>query len=51
MTGSIDAYGPDDRFRVTVVRTFDAKTIYHHPELAISYPEASLGSGRSATDA
>lgn len=36
-------YGAGQRLRLTVVRTYDAKTVYHHPELAISYPEASLG--------
>ena len=26
--------------RLTVVRSFDAKSLYHHPELAITYPQA-----------
>jgi hypothetical protein len=36
-------YGRAPRLRLTVVRTYDPKTVYHHPELAISYPEAQLG--------
>ena len=36
-------YGTSQRLRLTVVRTYDAKAVYHHPELAISYPEALLG--------
>lgn len=36
-------YGASPRLRLTVVRTYDAKSVYHHPELAISYPEALLG--------
>jgi hypothetical protein len=26
--------------RLTVVRSYDAKSLYHHPELAITYPQA-----------
>ena len=40
-------YGADDGIRLTVVRTFDLKTVFHHPELAISYPESSLDSGKA----
>lgn len=36
-------YGTNQRLRLAVVRTFDPKAVFHHPELAISYPEASLG--------
>lgn len=36
-------YGTAPRLRLTVVRTYDAKAVYHHPELAISYPDAQLG--------
>jgi hypothetical protein len=39
-------YGTVPRLRLTVVRTYDAKAVYHHPELAISYPEAMLGPAR-----
>ncbi len=38
-------YGAENGLRLTVVRTFDLKTVFHHPELAISYPESSLDSG------
>ena len=36
-------YGPSDDLSLFVARGDDAKALYHHPELAISYPEASLG--------
>lgn len=39
-------YGTDPRVRLTVVRTLDPKTVFHHPELAISYPQANLGPAR-----
>jgi hypothetical protein len=29
--------------RLTVVRTFDAKTVYHHPELAVAYGTGFVG--------
>jgi hypothetical protein len=33
-----DYVGPSgERVTLTVVRTFDAKSIYHHPELAVAY--------------
>jgi hypothetical protein len=31
-----------DSLRLTVIRSFDAKALYHHPELAITYPQASF---------
>lgn len=36
-------YGTNPRLRLTVVRTFDPKAVYHHPELAVSYPGTTLG--------
>jgi hypothetical protein len=36
-------YGVGARIRLTVVRTYDPKAVYHHPELAVSYPGATLG--------
>jgi hypothetical protein len=30
--------------RLTVVRTFDAKSVYHHPELAVAYGTSFTGS-------
>ena len=32
-----------DDVRLTVVRSFDAKTLYHHPELAVAYGTAFVG--------
>lgn len=29
--------GPDGNVRLTVIRTFDAKRAYHHPELAVAH--------------
>lgn len=29
--------------RLTVVRTYDAKTVYHHPELAVAYGTSFVG--------
>ena len=31
-----------DSLRLTVIRSYDAKRLYHHPELAITYPQASF---------
>jgi hypothetical protein len=33
-----------NRVRLTVVRSFDAKSVYHHPELAIAYSKGFAGS-------
>lgn len=41
-------YGAGHRLRLTVVRTYDPKTVFHHPELAISYPQAMLGPAEQA---
>jgi len=39
----IDRYfGPGERLRLFVIRTYDPKTVYHHPELALSYGEAKF---------
>lgn len=35
--------GSRERLRLTVVRSYDAKTLYHHPELAVSYGMAFAG--------
>jgi hypothetical protein len=32
-----------DAVRLTVVRTYDAKSVYHHPELAVSYGTSFAG--------
>jgi hypothetical protein len=32
--------GGGGALRLTVVRSYDAKRLYHHPELAITYPQA-----------
>ena len=32
-----------DEVRLTVVRSFDPKTLYHHPELAIAYSTSFVG--------
>jgi hypothetical protein len=34
------------RVTLTVVRTYDAKSVYHHPELAVSYHRVSFTSER-----
>jgi hypothetical protein len=36
--------GGGDRVRLTVVRSFDAKSLYHHPELAVAYGVSFVGS-------
>ena len=38
-------YGPGERLRLFVIRTYDPKRVYHHPELAISYNEAKFQPG------
>ena len=32
-----------DRFRLTVVRSLDPKSVYHHPELAVAYRTGFVG--------
>jgi hypothetical protein len=32
-----------DEVRLTIVRTFDAKSVYHHPELAVAYGTSFVG--------
>jgi hypothetical protein len=32
-----------DRVRLTVVRSYDAKSVYHHPELAVAYRTSFVG--------
>jgi hypothetical protein len=40
-----------NRLRLTVVRSYDAKSVYHHPELAIAYRTSFAGSDvRRAAD-
>jgi len=34
-----------DSIRLTVVRSYDAKRLYHHPELAVAYHESASWSG------
>jgi hypothetical protein len=34
---------PDDTVVLTVVRSYDLKSLYHHPELAVAYHFASFG--------
>ena len=42
-------YGDGERLRLSVVRTYDPKAVYHHPELALSYRDAQFDPGeRSA---
>lgn len=38
-------YGPGARLRLLVIRTYDPKRVYHHPELAISYTESKFRPG------
>ncbi len=33
---------PDGQVRLSVARTFDAKSVYHHPELAVAYDTSFL---------
>ena len=35
-----------DHVQLTVIRSFDLKSLYHHPELAVAYPAASFVSSR-----
>ena len=39
-------YGPD--ITLFAARSFDAKQLYHHPELAVAYGRSYLGLGRQA---
>jgi hypothetical protein len=38
-------YGPGEHLRLFVIRTYDPKRVYHHPELAVSYHEAKFRPG------
>lgn len=42
-------YGAGTSLRLSVVRSYDAKKLYHHPELAISYREMRLGATARTT--
>jgi hypothetical protein len=41
-TERIYATGSGQQVRLTVIRSYDAKALYHHPELAVTYHEASF---------
>jgi len=40
-------YGPGDRLRLVVARSYDAKKLYHHPELVASYGTSLTSGGNS----
>jgi hypothetical protein len=40
-------YGPGDRLRLVVARSYDAKKLYHHPELVASYGKGLTSGGTS----
>lgn len=42
-------YGPGTALRLSVVRSYDPKKLYHHPELAISYREMRVGASQRTT--
>src|SRR5688572_16296688 len=37
----------DDKVVLTVVRSYDLKALYHHPELAVAYHFANFGQSRT----